>query len=152
MAEVPLNTEVAGRKYEDSYAVDREGERRRQHLYCADVANFRVVVMDAEQRQVVGSVPVGRYPYALAVVGDRVYVANIGLFEYSPIRAAQRYDASTSAASRSRLTAIPARKRATEWSLRAGKFPAWASRTCRNPFPSGVWMFRIPQRRRSSAV
>ena len=56
-----------------------------KHLYCADVTNFRVVVMDAERRQVVGSVRVGRYPYALAVVGDKVYAANIGLFEYSPV-------------------------------------------------------------------
>ena len=85
MVEIPLNTEVAGRKYEDSYAVDVKVSKDGRHLYCADVTNFRVVVIDAEQRQVVGSVPVGRYPYALAVVGDKVYVANIGLFEYSPM-------------------------------------------------------------------
>jgi YVTN family beta-propeller protein len=41
--------------------------------------------VDAAKRAVVGSVRVGRYPYALAVVGDKVYAANIGLFEYSPI-------------------------------------------------------------------
>src|ERR1044072_9186284 len=44
-----------------------------------------LVVLDAARRQVVGSVPVGRYPYALAVVGEKVYAANIGLFEYSPV-------------------------------------------------------------------
>ncbi len=38
-----------------------------------------------ERKLVVGSVPVGRYPYALTVAGNQVYVANIGLFEYSPI-------------------------------------------------------------------
>jgi YVTN family beta-propeller protein len=42
-------------------------------------------VIDAHERRVVGSVPVGRYPYALAVCGEKVYVANIGLFEYSPV-------------------------------------------------------------------
>jgi len=84
-AEVSLNTAVGGRAFEDSYAVDVKVSQDGKHLYCADVANFRVAVVDADKRQVVGSVPVGRYPYALAVVGDKVYVANIGLFEYSPI-------------------------------------------------------------------
>lgn len=85
IAEVSLNTEAGGRKYEDSYVVDVKVSRDGKHLYCADLTNFRLVVVDAEQRLVVGSVPVGRYPYALAVVSDRVYAANIGLFEYSPI-------------------------------------------------------------------
>jgi len=93
-AEVSLNTEVGGRKYEDSYAVDVKVSRDGKHLFCADLTNFRLVVVDAEQRLVVGAVPVGRYPYALAVVGDRVYTANIGLFEYSPIppHNADRFD------------------------------------------------------------
>ena len=85
LAEVSLNVEVGGRKYEDSYAVDAKVSGDGKFLYCADVTNFRVVVVDAERRQVVGSVRVGRYPYALAVVGDKVYAANIGLFEYSPV-------------------------------------------------------------------
>jgi YVTN family beta-propeller protein len=85
IAEVSLNVELGGRNYEDSYAVDVKVSADGKHLYCADVTNFRVVVIDAERRQVVGSVPVGRYPYALAVVGDKVYAANIGLFEYSSV-------------------------------------------------------------------
>ncbi len=85
IAEVSLNDEVGGRKFEDSYAVDVKVSADGEYLYCADVTNFRLVVIDVVRRQVVGSVPVGRYPYALAVVCDKVYVANIGLFEYSPI-------------------------------------------------------------------
>jgi YVTN family beta-propeller protein len=85
ITEISLNTEVGGRRYEDSYAVDIKVSADGKHLYCAEVTNFRVVVIDTERRQVVGSVPVGRYPYALALVGDKVYVANIGLFEYSPV-------------------------------------------------------------------
>jgi YVTN family beta-propeller protein len=83
--EVSLDTKLNGHKYEDSYAVDVKVSDDGKYLYCADVANFRLVVVDAERRQVIGSVPVGRYPYALAVVGERVYTANIGLFEYSPV-------------------------------------------------------------------
>ncbi len=85
IAEVSLNTGIGGGKYEDSYAVDVKVSADGRHLYCADVTNFRLVVIDAERREVVGSVRVGRYPYALAVVGDKVYAANIGLFEYSPV-------------------------------------------------------------------
>lgn len=84
---VSLNTTVGGRDYEDSYAVDVKASADGKSLYCADVANFRLVVLDAISKQVIGSVPVGRYPYALSVVGNRVYTANIGLFEYSPIPA-----------------------------------------------------------------
>jgi YVTN family beta-propeller protein len=85
IAEVSLNTAIGGRSFEDSYAVDVKVSHDGKHLFCADLTNFRLVVADTEQRRVVGSVPVGRYPYALALAGDRVYVANIGLFEYSPI-------------------------------------------------------------------
>jgi YVTN family beta-propeller protein len=87
LAEIPLNVEVAGRKFEDSYAADLKLSVDGRYLYCADVTNFRLVVVDAIGRQVVGSTPVGRYPYTLAVSGNRVFVANIGLFEYSAIPA-----------------------------------------------------------------
>ncbi len=85
IAQVPLNGRVGGHRYSDSYVVDLKTSDDGHFLYGADVANFRVVVIDTARRRVVGSVPVGRYPYALAVAGNRVYVANIGLFEYSPV-------------------------------------------------------------------
>ncbi len=85
VAQVSLNTKVGGREFADSYANDVKVSEDGRYLYCADVTNFRVVVIDAAGRRVVGSAGVGRYPYALTVVGPRVYVANIGLFEYSPV-------------------------------------------------------------------
>jgi YVTN family beta-propeller protein len=87
VAEVPLNAQVDGRAFHDSYAMDIQLSPDGRYLYCADVTNFRVVVVDTVARQVVGTVRVGRYPYALAVSGQRVCVANIGMFEYSPIPA-----------------------------------------------------------------
>ena len=87
LAEIPLNVEVAGKKFEDSYAADLKVSEDGRHLYCADVTNFRLIVVDTGQRSVVGSAPVGRYPYALAVSARRVFVANIGLFEYSAVPA-----------------------------------------------------------------
>ncbi|MEO6036597.1 MAG: YncE family protein, partial [Verrucomicrobiota bacterium] len=85
IVQISLNTDFGGRNFEDSYVTDVKVSADGKFLYCSDVTNFRFVVIDAERREVVGSVPVGRYPYALAVVGDKVYAANIGLFEYSPI-------------------------------------------------------------------
>jgi YVTN family beta-propeller protein len=85
LAEIPLNVETAGKQFEDSYAVDIKVSEDGRYVYCADVANFRLVIVDTTERRVVGSTPVGRYPYALAVSGDRVFVANIGLFEYSAV-------------------------------------------------------------------
>jgi len=87
VAEIPLNVEVAGKKFEDSYAADLRISEDGRYLYCADVTNFRLVIIDAGQRRVAGSTPVGRYPYALAVSGSRVFLANIGLFEYSAVPA-----------------------------------------------------------------
>jgi YVTN family beta-propeller protein len=85
VAEIPLNSEVAGQNYADSFAVDLKTSAAGRQLYIADVTNFRVAVVDTVQRQVIGSVRVGRYPYALALAGARLYVANIGLFEYTAV-------------------------------------------------------------------
>jgi YVTN family beta-propeller protein len=86
-SEIPLNVDVGGNSYEDSFVVDIKSAQDGHHFYCADVTNFRLVVIDADQGKVVGSVRVGRYPYALAISGTRVYAANIGLFEYTAIPA-----------------------------------------------------------------
>jgi YVTN family beta-propeller protein len=80
-----LNVEVGGSKFADSFAMDLKLSADGRYLYCADVTNFRLAVIDLGSKRVVGSVEVGRYPYALAVMGSRVYVANIGMFEYSAI-------------------------------------------------------------------
>jgi YVTN family beta-propeller protein len=82
---IPLNVNTAGRAFADSYVNDLAVSADGRYLYAADVTNFRVVVIDTQQAQVVASLPVGRYPYALALSGRHLCVANIGLFEYSPI-------------------------------------------------------------------
>ena len=84
-ATISLDVPWDGRLYEDSYAVDVKVSEDGRYLYCADVANFRLVVVETGGRRVAGSIRVGRYPYALAAVGNQVYAANIGLFEYSPV-------------------------------------------------------------------
>jgi YVTN family beta-propeller protein len=83
--QITLNRALGQRHYEDSYINDLQLSEDGQFIYCADVANFRVAIIAAAERKLVGSVDVGRYPYALCVSGSRVYVANIGLFEYQPV-------------------------------------------------------------------
>ncbi|MGC8668170.1 MAG: bifunctional YncE family protein/alkaline phosphatase family protein [Chthonomonadales bacterium] len=95
IAEVPLNAQVAGRSFADSFAMDLKLSPDGKYLYAADVTNFRIAVVDTQARRVISSIRVGRYPYALAVIGSTVYVANIGMYEYSPIPAPTKpgYDA-----------------------------------------------------------
>lgn len=54
-------------------------------VFGVDIAHQRVVVFDLSTNAVVGTKPAGRQPYTLAVSRDetRLFVANIGLFNYS---------------------------------------------------------------------
>lgn len=85
--EIPVNGPSGAKDWEDSYLNDLQISQDGRFLYGADVTNFRVAVIDIAQGKVTGSVPVGRYPYSLTVTKNTVWVANIGLFEYSPIGA-----------------------------------------------------------------
>lgn len=85
VAEISLDGNIAGQKFEDSYVNDLALSEDGKYLYCADVTNFRLAVIDVAAGKVVASIPTGRYPYALALSGNRVFVANIGHFAYSPV-------------------------------------------------------------------
>ena len=85
LADISLNVELNGRKFVDSFAMDIQLGSDGKYLFCADVTNFRVAVIDLESAKLVGSVDVGRYPYSLSVIGNRAFVANIGAFEYTAI-------------------------------------------------------------------
>jgi len=57
-------------------------------LYGVDQIGFRMVIIDTDSKKLVHSVPVGRYPFGICLAPDekRVYVANVGMFEYDLIR------------------------------------------------------------------
>jgi YVTN family beta-propeller protein len=73
--------------FDDSYTGDLALDAERNVLYAVDQANSRVAVIDARSRQVLASVRVGRLPFALALSPDRrkLYVTNVGMFEYRAI-------------------------------------------------------------------
>ncbi len=58
-----------------------------QYVYGADVARQKIVVFDILNGTVVADIPAGREPLSLALSSDgkRLYVANIGVFDYSLI-------------------------------------------------------------------
>ncbi|MCA9438662.1 MAG: hypothetical protein KC978_22950, partial [Candidatus Omnitrophica bacterium] len=71
----------------DGYIGDLVLSKDGKLIYAVDQTNFRVVIADTESHAVVESVPVGRYPFGIALSPDekKVYVANVGMFEYKKI-------------------------------------------------------------------
>lgn len=67
------------------YIGDMKLSRDGKTLYAVDQINFRVVVIDTEQGEVVDNLPTGRYPFGITLSPDEkeAYVANVGLYEYS---------------------------------------------------------------------
>jgi DNA-binding beta-propeller fold protein YncE len=89
---LPLNGEFGGVSYGDSYSGDLALDAERGRLYVVDQANFRAVALDVRSGRVVSSVRLGRLPFALALSPDKrkLYVTNIGMFEYQAIEGADR--------------------------------------------------------------
>lgn len=60
-------------------------------VYGADVARQRIVVFDIVNGTVVAGIPAGREPFSLALSedGERLFVANIGVFDYSLVPAGE---------------------------------------------------------------
>ncbi|MBI5092041.1 MAG: hypothetical protein HZB26_06300 [Candidatus Hydrogenedentes bacterium] len=77
-----------GVTYEHGYVSDMRLSPDGTTLYAMDQSNFRMLIIDVAGRKVLRSIPVGRYPFGLALSTDgrRAFVANVGMFEYSLIR------------------------------------------------------------------
>ncbi len=81
-ASISVNSDAVKDSYINDVAI------RGNLAYCVDVANQSLVTIDLAERRVVSRILAGREPYSLALSADgkRVYVANIGLFDYSVVR------------------------------------------------------------------
>ncbi|HEU0123980.1 MAG TPA: alkaline phosphatase family protein [Bryobacteraceae bacterium] len=81
--------------FSDSYTGDIAHDPKRRLLYVVDQANFRVAIIDTRKQAIIANVRTGRLPFAITLSPDakRIYVTNIGMFEYSPIPGASRSDA-----------------------------------------------------------
>jgi len=76
-----------GISYPDGYIGDLAITEDGNNIFAVDQANFRLVIVDTRKMQVIKSVPVGRYPFGVVLTNDekKVYVANVGMFQYSKI-------------------------------------------------------------------
>jgi YVTN family beta-propeller protein len=79
--------DLNGDGFTDSYSGDLVIDRKTAMLYVVDQANFRVVAISAPRMRKMGSTRVGRLPFAIALApdGKRLFVTNIGMFEYQPL-------------------------------------------------------------------
>ena len=79
-----VNTATAD--YTHGYIGDMVLTRDGSTLYAVDQIGFRLVVIDTRSRKLLHSIPTGRYPFGITLSPDekRVYVANVGVFEYKP--------------------------------------------------------------------
>jgi YVTN family beta-propeller protein len=57
-------------------------------LYTVDQIGFRMICIDTKLNKLISSCPVGRYPFGITLSKDEntVYVANVGMYEYSYIK------------------------------------------------------------------
>jgi len=85
---ISLNGTFADGEFKDGYLGDLALNRANSLLFVVDQANFRMVIVDLVKKQVLRNVPVGRYPFGIALSPDesKAYVANVGMFEYSPVK------------------------------------------------------------------
>jgi YVTN family beta-propeller protein len=97
-AEIPLDgpsrTESGSMDYANSFAASLLLSADGKTLYALDQGNFRIAMIDvstAGAGKVIASIATGAYPFGMALSPDgaRLYVTNIGIFEYSTIPGAK---------------------------------------------------------------
>ena len=84
---VDCSVTTNGKKTPDGYIGDMKLSRDGRYLYAVDQMLFRMIVVDTQLKQIVASAKTGRYPFGIILSPDqqKVYVANVGMFEYSKI-------------------------------------------------------------------
>ncbi len=77
-----------GTDYEEGYIGDMVLGKDGKTLYAVDQIGFRLLVVDTRTKQLTANIPVGRYPFGIALSPDEktVYVANVGMFQYSYVK------------------------------------------------------------------
>jgi YVTN family beta-propeller protein len=73
--------------YSHGYIGDLTLSKDGRKLYAVDQIGFRMLIIDVASGTLEHNVPVGRYPFGICLSPDeqKVYVANVGMFEYSMI-------------------------------------------------------------------
>lgn len=84
---IDCSVSETGQKTPDGYIGDMKLTKDGRYLYAVDQMLFRLIVIDTRQNKIIGSAKTGRYPFGIVLSPDqqKVYVANVGMFEYSKI-------------------------------------------------------------------
>ena len=84
---VDCSISETGQKSPDGYIGDMKLSKDGKYLYAVDQMNFRLLVIDTKIKKLVGGAQTGRYPFGVALSsdGEKIYVTNVGMFEYSKI-------------------------------------------------------------------
>ena len=74
--------------YSHGYIGDMVGTKDGRYLYAVDQIGFRMLIIDLIQEKLISSTPVGRYPFGISLSQDEktIYVANVGIYEYSYVK------------------------------------------------------------------
>ncbi len=88
LGEINCNTSFDGTDYSDGYIGDLVLSKDGTRLYAVDQIGFRMMIIDTKTNTVIQNVKTGRYPFGITLSPDEqtVYVANVGMFEYSYIK------------------------------------------------------------------
>ncbi|MGE0019057.1 MAG: bifunctional YncE family protein/alkaline phosphatase family protein [Draconibacterium sp.] len=73
--------------YSHGYIGDIVLSKDGKKLYAVDQIGFRMIIINTETGKPEHNVPVGRYPFGICLSPDeqKIYVANVGMFQYSMI-------------------------------------------------------------------
>lgn len=84
---IKLDSIDCSRKDYSGYIGDLVLSRDGSRLYAVDQVGFDLLIIDTERLSVLERVSVGRYPFGVCLSPDEqtVYVANVGMFEYSKL-------------------------------------------------------------------
>ncbi len=74
--------------YSEGYIGDLVLSKDGKRLYAVDQSGFRMVIVNTENGKLEHNIPIGRYPFGICLSPDeeKIYVANVGMFQYSVIK------------------------------------------------------------------
>lgn len=92
--ELSLDGPLSGNNFGGSFAATLVLSADGKTLFALDQGNWRIVLIDTDRMERISSIPTGAYPFGLALSpdGNRLYVTNAGLFEYTAIPGASEND------------------------------------------------------------
>jgi YVTN family beta-propeller protein len=92
ITEINCHKSFDGTDYSDGYIGDMVLSKDGLRLYAVDQISFRMMIIDTQTNSILHNVKTGRYPFGITLSPDEktVYVANVGMFEYSYIKTLDR--------------------------------------------------------------